>query len=328
MLKWFPILAFVLFVFCDGGNMYTREEGNKIPVWIDTDPSVAPGGHEVDDGIALIQAFHSAELDVRGVSVVFGNAELDKAFPIAQEIVRRFGPSGLQAYAGAADANQFGEETPASRALANALNDGELTILALGPVTNVATVLKNHPELVRRVHEVIAVAGRRPDQHFRSVRKQKQPFRDINFELDPQGFQVLLDSGVEITLTPWEVCSKVWLRESDLKLLAGGDEATGWLWGPAEDWLHRWHDEFGADGFHPSDALAVGYILSPHWFDWEDFPVEIRSLPDDIERPDGKLAMKPYLLASKGISSDKIVRYCYSVKPEFKRDLMNRLLRK
>ncbi|MCI0390199.1 MAG: hypothetical protein MOB07_15725, partial [Acidobacteria bacterium] len=44
----------------------------RTAVWIDTDPSVAPGGHEVDDGFALIQAFHSPELEIRGVSVVFG----------------------------------------------------------------------------------------------------------------------------------------------------------------------------------------------------------------------------------------------------------------
>src|SRR5450759_180792 len=45
----------------------------QTPVWIDTDPSVAVGGHEVDDGFALIQAFHSKEIAIRGISVVFGS---------------------------------------------------------------------------------------------------------------------------------------------------------------------------------------------------------------------------------------------------------------
>jgi inosine-uridine nucleoside N-ribohydrolase len=60
------------------------------PVWIDTDPSVQQEGvHEVDDGFALVQAFRSPELQIRGVSVVFGNAPLDQAFPSAQEIMKR-----------------------------------------------------------------------------------------------------------------------------------------------------------------------------------------------------------------------------------------------
>ena len=39
-------------------------------VWIDTDPSVARGEHEIDDGIALLQAFASPELDIRGIGIV------------------------------------------------------------------------------------------------------------------------------------------------------------------------------------------------------------------------------------------------------------------
>ncbi len=327
-MTFFRLPVTLLFLFCAGAGPARADEGAKIPIWIDTDPYVAPGGHNIDDGLALMQAFHSPELEVRGVSVVFGNADVDKVYAVAQQIVRNFGPPSLQVYEGASGTDQLGVETAASRALAEALDKGELTILALGPVTNVATVLKNHPELVHRVREVIAVAGRRPDQRFRSSRKQKDPFRDFDFELDPQAFQALLDSGVEITLTPWEVSSKVWLKEHDLKLLAEGNDASGWLWGPAEDWLRRWRTEFGTDGFNPSDTLAVGYVLSPTWFDWEDTPVEIRSLPDDIIREDGKLVMKPYLLASKRITSETRVRYCYSVKAEFKKDLMNRLLRK
>ena len=45
-----------------------------VPVWIDTDPAIGESDRDVDDGLALIQAFHSPELDIRGVSVVFGNA--------------------------------------------------------------------------------------------------------------------------------------------------------------------------------------------------------------------------------------------------------------
>lgn len=92
-------------------------------VWIDTDPSVRPGGHEVDDGIALVQAFHSPELDILGVSAVFGNAELATAFPIAQEIVAQFGPDGLVVQSGADGAARLGEETDATRAMAAALSE-------------------------------------------------------------------------------------------------------------------------------------------------------------------------------------------------------------
>lgn len=302
----------------------------KSVVWIDTDPSVMPGGREVDDGFALIQAFHSDELDIRGVSVVFGNAPLKEAWPIAQEIVRRFGPKGLGVFSGAANASQLGEETDASRALAAALAKERMTILALGPVTNVATVLKNHPELAKQVLQIIAVAGRRPNQRFSTGAQGGTPFQDFNFELDAPGFQVLLDAKVPLVLAPWELSSKVWLTQKDIERLATGNEATRWLATPAKDWLKTWRTRFGVDGFNPFDTLAIAYLTSPQWITCEDLPVEIKTRPDDTRPglgPEGKVAQKPYLLAARNLSSPRKARYCFNPAPDFKEDLMRRLLR-
>jgi inosine-uridine nucleoside N-ribohydrolase len=299
-------------------------------VWIDTDPSVQMGGHEVDDGFALLQAFHSPELAIRGVSVVFGNAPFEIAWPMGQEIMRRFGPKDLGIYPGATNAAQLGTETEAVRAMAAALRKEKLTILALGPVTNVASLLKLHPELHRNIIQIIAVAGRRPGQRFLAKADQPRSFRDFNFELDAPGFQVLLDSSVPIVLAPWEVSSKVWLREAELKQLAAGTEATKWLHAPASDWLKKWQRDLGLDGFNPFDTLAIAYLTSPQWITSEVLPAAIQTLPDDVNpKPlaNGKVPEKPYLLAGKTIRSKRKVRYCYNAAPEFTADLMKRLLK-
>src|SRR5438270_14099135 len=83
------------------------------PVWIDTDPAIGEPERDVDDGLALVQAFHSPELDIRGVSVVFGNAELDRGLPIARRFVADYGPSGLAVFSGAAKAADISKETDA-----------------------------------------------------------------------------------------------------------------------------------------------------------------------------------------------------------------------
>src|SRR4051812_20235132 len=186
------------------------------PVWIDTDPAIGEAERDVDDGVALVQAFHSPELDIRGVSVVFGNAALDRGVAIARRLVTDFGPPGLRVFAGAAKAEDLSAETDASRGLAAALQAGPLTILALGPATNVATVLMKHPELASRVTRVIAVAGRRPGQRFTTGSTNKAGHRDFNFELDPRAFQVLLDAKIELVLAPFEISSKIWITSEDL----------------------------------------------------------------------------------------------------------------
>ncbi len=303
---------------------------NSKTVWIDTDPSVQPGGHEVDDGFALLQAFHSPELKIRGVSVVFGNAPFEQAWPMGQEIVRRFAPRGLKVFPGAAKASQLGEATEAVRAMAAALQKEKLTILALGPVTNVASLLKLHPELHKNIAEIIVVAGRRPGQRFIAKPEQVRPFRDFNFELDAPAFQVLLDSSVPLVLAPWEVSSKVWLREAEVQRLAAGTEATKFLYAPASDWLKKWQRDLGLDGFNPFDTLAIGYLTSPKLITSEELFSEIKVLPDDVNtKPlaDGKLAEKPYLLAGKAITSKRRVKYCYGASLKFTEDLMERLLK-
>jgi pyrimidine-specific ribonucleoside hydrolase len=297
----------------------------RIPVWIDTDPSVERGGHEVDDGFALIQAFHSPELDIRGVSVVFGNADLPKAWQIGKEIVERFGPAGLRVYRGASGSAELGKPTDASEALTLALRQGPLHILAIGPVTNVATVLQLHPELAKNVVQIIAVAGRRPGQRFAASPTQAQSFRDFNFELDTTGFQVLLDARVPIVLAPWEVSSKVWLRRNDIDRLTQGGRDVQYLLAPALDWLQWWHENLGVEGFNPFDTLAVGYVTSPQLFACEESNVQIQNAPDDVTS-DAKTKIKPYLYVSAALESPRRVTYCYSVSSSFKEDLLERLL--
>jgi inosine-uridine nucleoside N-ribohydrolase len=305
---------------------------SRVPVWIDTDPAMGEPERDVDDGLALVQAFGSPELDIRGVSVVFGNAPLDRGLPIARRLVRAFGPPRLQVFAGAASAADAQKETEASRALAAALRAAPLTILALGPATNVATTLAKHPELAARVTRIVAVAGRRPGQRFTTGTSNARGHRDFNFELDPRSFQVLLDSKAEIVLAPFEISSKIWLTGSDLdRIAASRSTASRTIVPPARAWLELWTRLFGVDGFNPFDTLAVAYAVSSKGFACETLPARIETLPDDVTEPGVqgvRVDRKPYLLASKdfGDPATRVI-YCATAPSTFKQDLLDRLMR-
>ena len=319
MMKRAAVAALVLAAAC----VMVRAVPPPIPVWIDTDPAVGEPDRDVDDGLALLQAFRSPELEIRGVSVVFGNAELARGLPIARRLVRDYGPPRLRVFRGAAKAGLT--DTPASRALASALRGSPLTILALGPMTNVATVLTQHPELAARVTRVIAVAGRRPGQRFTTGTTNAQGHRDFNFELDPDAFQRLLDAKVELVLAPFEISSKIWLRAPDLERLPRS------LAAPAGLWLSLWGRLFGVDGFNPFDTLAVAYAISDQGFACETLPARIDTLADDVTEPGVqgvKVDRKPYLLASKDLTGAPArVTYCATAPDGFKEDLLKRLAR-
>lgn len=290
--------------------------GAQTAVWIDTDPSISKGPREVDDGFALIQAFRSPELRIVGISTVFGNAPLAQADPIGRRIVKRFAPN-IPIYTGAGKAQQAA--TPATEALAAALANERLTVLALGPGTNIGAVLAKYPDRAKNVDRVIAVAGRRPGQSFKPTPNSSIAFRDFNFECDPDSFQQILDSGVPLILAPWEVSSKVWLTSDDLARLAKGPASARWLVKPGRDWLAMWQKQFAAPGFNPFDSLAVGYVTHRDLLVCERGSARIEQGPDDT-KPGSSKAL---LIFTKGAGP---VEYCYDVKPLFHEVLMERLL--
>lgn len=312
------ILSFLCFTFAQ----------EKIDVWIDADPSAGIKHRDVDDGLALIQAFHSPELHIHGISVVFGNTELEQAYPIAKEMVKKFAATSIPVYSGAKNAKELLVETEASRKMAETLKQKKLKILALGPVTNVATMVKLHPEMAKNITEIIIVAGRRPGQRFQTGTKNTKAHRDFNFERDPKAMEILLDSDIPLVLAPFEISSQVWLKEEDLNTFKNGGKASKWIMPFAQDWLKLWEIVFFVDGFNPFDTLAVAYLTSPQWIQKEKLPVAIKILENDVteERMQGtKEKEKPYLLVSKDFKSKRTVVYCYKPLREFKEDLLKRI---
>ena len=323
MIKWGCIFTILIYSVC---------AQQQLDVWIDTDPAAGIEYRDVDDAFALLQAFRSPELNIVGISVVFGNASLKEGYPIAKFLVKKFSDKKIPVYKGAKEGEVVGSETEASKNLYAALQKKPLTILALGPATNIATVIKNHPQIAGQIKEVIAVAGRRPNQRFQTGTKNIKAHRDFNFEKDPQAFATILASEIPLVLAPFEISSQVWIKKGDLEYMEQSKNAACmWLFPHAKKWLELWEVVFYVDGFNPFDTLAVAYLTSPKLIHSEQLPVEIQILPDDVteERMQGtKEKEKPYLLVSKTLKTKRTVRYCYKASENFKQDLLKRLTTK
>lgn len=297
-------------------------------VWLDVD--AANGVGDVDDGLMVIQALHSPEARVRGISVVFGNTDLDKAEHVAREIVRRFAGREMPVHRGAASRADLGASNDAVEAMAAALREAPMTIAAVGPVTNIGSLLLLHPDLRGRIERIIVVAGRRPGQVFLSEEhkgKGRTPPNDFNFELDPAAMQVILDSGVALVLAPWEVSSKVWVSREDLRAIAGRSEAGAWLDRTSQYWIDRWEAGLGVAAFNPYDTLAIGWLTHPELVRGFGASVRIERGPDEraseAERSAGKT--KPYLHARPAEGAAANALYLFEPAPEFKGLLLDRL---
>jgi len=316
-----PIFAAVLLHGVEAQTERPTEDEPAHRVWLDVD--AANGIGEIDDGLALIQAFRSPELEIAGVSSVFGNAPLARSHPIALNITRVFGPEGATVHRGAGSAEERGEPSDAIGGMARALRRGAMSILALGPVTNVATLIERHPELTDRIEWIVVVAGRREGQRFMSSPDQPRPFRDLNFELDPDAMGVLLKSGVPLVLAPWEVSSQVWLTRNDLAMLERSGGSGLFIAATSQHWIDLWEHELNASGFNPFDTLAVGYLTHPELIKGMPVNARIETAPSD--RPGEKDQTKPYFFVTPTGERDTRILYLHTPDPEFKNVLLRRL---
>ncbi len=299
-------------------------------VWIDTDPSIGVPLHEADDGFALIQAFHSPELRVRGISTTYGNAGLATTTRIAREMAARFGgPAGVDdahVHPGAASARDLGKPTAATEALRAALAERPLTYLALAPLTNLATVLTLHPEVARRIERVIFVGGRSPGVRFRAGRWNPYEFTDGNFHKDHAAAAILLALGPPLTLVPVELALQWPLLPGELARIGReGGPAGRYLADKARLWMRLWQLGFGVAGGIVFDCFAVLAASHPHLLEGE------RRYAAITRDPHARAANNPrdiQLVASvepAGQPAREVV-FCRRARADLRAVLMSRLL--
>lgn len=298
---------------------------DKIPVWIDTDPACGlRANNDVDDCWALLVAINSLRFDIIGVSTVYGNVPIDEAHISAQALFEKLAVDGAkvpQLFKGAVGRLK-GSEVKINNAvhgLYSTLQKRKLTILALGPLTNIALLIQNYPAAGRNIKEIIAVAGNRPDQRLFFIGQSKiVHFHDLNFKKDPAAFEMVLNSKIPLTLLPFEVAEKITLTAGDLEQMGSAGITAGWLAEDSMKWLGFWDEQFKVQGFYPFDCLAVGYLLMPDLFECNRMKAQIKWRKSII-------ANRSELQVQNGIKSGGNVTYCHNISASFKESLLGLL---
>ncbi len=240
-------------------------------LWIDTDAACGAGRTtDPDDCFAILLLARAAGVEIVGVSTVQGNAPLPQTDSVTRELVgalQREGSRGPPVHRGAG---------PATAALRQALEEGPLTLVALGPLTNVAAALENRPDLQANVGRLVGVMGRRPGHLFHPAEGEGTGgilfghgpvFGDFNFEQDRAAATLVLGMRLPTTLVPYDAAREVLLTESDLARLERRGGAAAWVAERARGWLDYWKADVGLPGFYPFDLLAGAYVIAADRFD-------------------------------------------------------------
>ena len=287
----------------------------------------------VDDALALILAFHSPELEVMGVTGVHGNVSLDKVMKNIEKVLTLLRPSSRPWIAPGArrplqgkpvHAESFhgedglgGAKIPvdeeeewwevftgsADELIAQTARryPGEVTLIAIAPLTNLALALQRDPGSMKKLKEVVIMGG--------AVRTKGNitPQAEFNFYVDPLAAKQVLDSGLRLTLVPLDATHQVPLTpeimEKRVKPLRNSlsrfvVEATGYQ-------SSERHFRGGRKVSYLHDPLAVGAVIDPDL-------VRKEKLSVSVEAKEGEFSGKSYEVPQ----GEKNVEVCLEVNRE------------
>ncbi len=249
---------------------------------IDCDPGI-------DDAVALMLACASPEeLEILAVTAVAGNVALGHTAANARRILEVCGRGDVPVHAGCprpllrppVTADRIHGETgidgsglpPPTRPLADGhavdlLRDtvrsspGEVTVVAVGPLTNLAAVLVQRPEFAAEAREIVIMGGSAGPGNV-------TPHAEFNFHADPHAARIVFESGARLAMYGLNITHQVRVDDRVLGRIAALRSPPARA---AAGMLERYRDSGGA--LH--DVLAVGHLLRPDCFGLESALVTI-----------------------------------------------------
>ncbi len=259
-------------------------------ILLDTDPGI-------DDALAILLALASPEVSLEGVSVVHGNCSLEQAarnglsilelagaghiplargceLPLVQPSLlaaETHGDTGL-GYAKLPEPRiqpigQHGSDFLIEKALSN---PGEITLVAIGPLTNVALAIRKEPKFARSLKEIIIMGG--------AIRHEGNAtaLAEFNTYVDPHAAHIVFHAGIPATLVPLDVTYQCLLTAQDVaRLLKIGSPITKFI-KDATDFYMEYHDAWqGIQGCVINDPLALALTFAPELCDYQSLPVDV-----------------------------------------------------
>ncbi len=297
-------------------------------VWVDYDVAFGKVIRDVDDGLALITALKSPDLEVQGISLGFGNLKnLNFMAKATRRILKRTNKTDIPYFYGAWLKSKRYEKTDATEALAKALKKNPLKIMAMGRLTNMASLIKNYPELKPQISEIIINAGRRLETQTR-VGRQQVIMPDTNVDDDLESLKFVMESGVKITMLPVEIMKEAFVTKSHLKQMKKGGPLSKWMARNSIVWRWIWKFFPNSKGFIPWDVFIVTYLTHPHEMECDkDIPIALAYLKNETSslfRKKYRKKYKDFLVASYKMDTPWRGNYCYKMQPNHLDDIVER----
>ncbi len=260
---------------------------NRTPVIIDFDPGL-------DDAVCFMMMLGSGKFDILGVCPVSGNKPLDVTEPNALRLCELCGRTDIPVLRGATQGifketrtsgnvhgaggfgsvqlpdpvkkpeNEYAWDFVYRQALAH---KGELEILAVGPLTNLAIAFLKYPDLSGLLKRIVIMGGAFIEGNWTAA-------AEFNIWADPDGAKIVFNAGVPMAMMALDICRDAFVTKADLARL----EAGGRISRTAADLIRERVERAPADrGGIVCDAVSAAYMICPECIETEYIGVDVET---------------------------------------------------
>ena len=236
----------------------------RTPVWIDCDNTFGLPGQEIDDGLTILYLLAHPAVEVVGISAAHGNGAIEQVVPATRALLERISSdltiaAGASPPAGDEDVPGWRSDSAAARSLVEASHryTGELVVLGLGALSNLAGAIELDAQFVQRVASIKVMGGYLAPIRFRSE------VHELNFSADPAGAHTVLHAGTDVTIMSAQLCLAARFGVPELRSLNRGPM---WLRSTVRKWARTFGRVEGRRGFYLWDLLPAVAIVEPDRF--------------------------------------------------------------
>jgi inosine-uridine nucleoside N-ribohydrolase len=260
-------------------------------ILIDTDPGI-------DDAMAIFYALESPELEVVGLTSVFGNADTSVCTANALTLLEIAGHTDIPVARGVeaplampyrgpvafvhgtdGQGDVFlppptitTQQIDAPNFIVRTVMDapGLITLVGIGPLTNIAIAMQIEPKLAANIAEIVVMGGNA------FCGGNASPAAEANILNDPEAADIAFGADCPIVMAGLDVTEQIEMTASDLSRLSSfGNARAQHIAAIVPFYAKFYRDRLGLDGILVHDSTTISYLLAPQLFTWVEYPVRV-----------------------------------------------------